>query len=54
MYDAVEDPYCYPGTTVLKNKLKLKTQRELDAFEAEISAQRAEEPLPAGKLTYPI
>jgi cell filamentation protein len=52
MYDAVEDPYCYPGTTVLKNKLKLKTQRELDAFEAEISAQRAEEPLPTGKLTY--
>ena len=52
MYDAVEDPYCYPGTTVLKNKLELKTQRELDAFEAEISAQRAEEPLPAGRLTY--
>ena len=53
MYDAVEDPYCYPGTTVLKNKLKLKKQEELDAFEAEITAQRAEEPLPAGKLTYP-
>ncbi|WFU38776.1 Fic family protein [Bradyrhizobium sp. CB82] len=53
MYDAVEDPYCYPGTMVLKNKLKLKTQEELDAFEAEITAQRAEEPLPAGKLTYP-
>jgi cell filamentation protein len=52
VYDAVEDPYCYPGTTVLKNKIELKTQRELDAFEAEISAQRAEEPLPAGKLTY--
>ncbi|SFJ88139.1 Fic/DOC family protein [Bradyrhizobium sp. cf659] len=53
MYDAVEDPYCYPGTTVLKNKLKLKTQKDLDAFEAEIVAQRAEEPLPTGKLTYP-
>lgn len=53
MYDAVEDPYCYPGTTVLKNKLKLKTQKELDEFEAEITAQRAEEPLPAGNLTYP-
>jgi hypothetical protein len=24
MYDAVEDPYCYPGTTVLKNKLNLR------------------------------
>lgn len=51
MYDAVEDPYCYPGTTVLKNKLKLKAQTDLDDFEAEIVAQRAEEPLPVGKLT---
>lgn len=39
MYDAGEDPYCYPGTTVLKNKLNLKAQRDLDAFEAEIVAQ---------------
>lgn len=52
MYDAVEDPYCYPGTTVLKNKLHLKNQAELDSFEAEITAQRAEEVLPAGRLTY--
>jgi cell filamentation protein len=52
MYDAVEDPYCDPGTTVLKNKLSLKKQSELDAFEAEITAQRAEEPLPSGKLGY--
>jgi cell filamentation protein len=52
MYDAVEDPYCYPGTTVLKNKLNLREQAELDAFEAEITAQRAEEPLPSGRLGY--
>lgn len=52
MYDAVEDPYCYPGTTVLKNKLNLRKQAELDAFEAEITAQRAEEPLPSGRLGY--
>ncbi|MGJ4945418.1 Fic/DOC family protein [Bradyrhizobium sp. HKCCYLS1011] len=52
MYDAVEDPYCYPGTTVLKNKLDLRKQSELDAFEAEITAQRAEEPLPSGRLGY--
>lgn len=52
MYDAVEDPYCYPGTTVLKNKLHLKDQAKLDSFEAEITAQRAEEALPAGRLTY--
>jgi len=52
MYDAVEEPYCYPGTTVLKNRLNLKKQSELDAFEAEITAQRAEEPLPSGRLGY--
>ncbi|RXH17452.1 Fic/DOC family protein [Bradyrhizobium guangzhouense] len=52
MYDAVENPYCYPGTTVLKNKLGLEARRDLDAFEAEIVAQRAEEALPIGKLTY--
>jgi len=52
MYDAVEDPYCYPGTTVLKNKLNLRDQADLDAIEAEITAQRAEEPLPSGRLGY--
>jgi cell filamentation protein len=52
MYEAEADPYCYPGTTVLINKLGLKNQAELDAFEAEITAQRASEPLPAGRLTF--
>ena len=37
MYAAVDDPYCYPGTSILKNKLGLKTQRKLDAFESEMS-----------------
>jgi cell filamentation protein len=53
MYEAIDDPYCYPGTTVLKNKLGLRKQDDLDKFEAEISLQRSAEPLPAGKLTYP-
>ncbi|MBI2715403.1 MAG: Fic family protein [Rhizobiales bacterium] len=52
MYEAGQDPYCYPGTTVLKNRLGLRTQAELQAFEAEITAQRAAEPLPAGRLSY--
>ena len=26
MYDAVSDAYCYPGTTVLKNRAGLRTQ----------------------------
>jgi len=50
MYEAINDPYCYPGTTVLKNKIGIKDQKKLDAFEAEMSSQRATEPLPAGTL----
>jgi cell filamentation protein len=52
MYEADQDPYCYPGTGVLKNRLGLRRQAELDAFEAEITAQRANEPLPTGRLSY--
>ncbi|MBS0531147.1 MAG: Fic family protein [Proteobacteria bacterium] len=50
MYDAFDDPNCYEGTTVLKNKLDLQTQEELTDFEQAIVSQRAEEPLPSGKL----
>lgn len=49
-YDAFDDPYCYEGSSVLKNKLDLRTEGELTAFEHAISSQRAEEPLPAGDL----
>lgn len=52
MYDAVADEYCYPGTTVLKNKLDLTNAEELAAFEAEVSDARADEELPAGNLDY--
>lgn len=52
MYDSGPDPYCYPGTNVLKNRLDLRDQAELDAFEALITAQRSEEPLPRGHLGY--
>lgn len=51
MYDSIEDPYCYPGTTVLKNRRDLRTQEGLDRFETAITAQRFNEPMPAGKLT---
>jgi len=50
MYDATDDPYCYEGTSVLKNRLDLRTQEELTDFEHTIASQRAEEPLPTGKL----
>jgi cell filamentation protein len=52
MYAAVPDPYCYPGTTVLINRLGLRDQAKLDAFEAEVSAERAAQPLPAGRMSY--
>jgi Fic/DOC family len=52
MYEAVEDPYCYPGTTVLKNRLNLRIQVKLDEFETFITAQRADEPFPPGRLGY--
>jgi cell filamentation protein len=50
MYEAADDPYCYPGTSVLRNRLDLRAQAELNEFEAFITAQRADEPLPAGRL----
>lgn len=51
MYDAVQDPYCYEGTTVLKNIPGIRDQLALDEFEAAITKQRADEPLPAGRLS---
>jgi cell filamentation protein len=52
MYRAEPDPYCYPGTTVLVNRLGLRDQAELDKFEAEITDRRARQPLPVGRLGY--
>ena len=48
MYDSVSDPYCYEGTTVLKNLANLRDQGELDAFEHEAALARSDEPLPEG------
>ena len=50
MYDAVTDSYCYDGKTVLKNIPNLRDQALLSAFEAVMTAQRSDEPLPEGKL----
>jgi cell filamentation protein len=50
VYDAIEDPYCYPGTTVLKNIPNLRDKAALERFEAALSKQRADEPLPIGRL----
>ena len=50
MYDAVTDSYCYEGTRVLKNIPNLFDQTALDVFEAAMTAQRSDEPLPSGAL----
>jgi cell filamentation protein len=47
-YDAFDDPYAYPGTSVLRNLLDIRDAGILEAFEVEISTLRAEEPLPPG------
>ena len=51
MYDASVDPYCYPGTTILKNIPDLRDSTALEKFEAAMTAQRSDEPLPAGKFS---
>lgn len=53
MYDAFEDPYAYPGSNVLQNRLDIRDARQLEAFELEVSALRAEEPLPQGNFDAP-
>jgi cell filamentation protein len=47
-YDTFDDPYAYKGTSVLKNRLKTRDAAVLAAFEMEMTALRAEEPLPRG------
>ena len=42
------DPYVYPGTTVLKNKLGIRDQDELDGAERALVAQRIAAEPPAG------
>jgi cell filamentation protein len=51
MYDAVKDPYCYPGTKVLKNRVNIRRAKELRQFELVMTTQRFDEPLPAGQFS---
>lgn len=51
-YDATEDPLCYTGTHVLRNKASLQSQDDLDQFEQLMFLTRSEEPLPDGDLDY--
>jgi cell filamentation protein len=47
-YDSFDDPYCYKGSFVLKNRAGLRDPDALEGFELEMSSIRAEEPLPKG------
>lgn len=51
MYAAIADPYCYPGTGILKNIPGLREASALERFEAAMTAQRADESFPAGHLS---
>lgn len=43
-----DDPYCYSGTIVLRNKLGITRAKELNRIERELVAQRANEGIPGG------
>ena len=49
MYDATPDPYCYPGTRVLKNLADLKRAADLKQFELALTTQRMDEAFPEGR-----
>lgn len=51
-YNAIEDPLCYPGTRVLRNKVDIEDQDQLDEFEQLMVDSRAGETLPDGKLDF--
>lgn len=51
MYEAEQDPYCYPGTTLLTNRAGHRTQDALDDFETAMTFARSLEPLPRGRLS---
>ncbi len=51
-YSSEQDPLCYAGTHILKNKSAYIDQAALDEFEAAMFEERVAEPLPSGDLDY--
>jgi cell filamentation protein len=49
-YEAFDDPYLYPGTSVLRNRLDIRDAEGLAKFEVEAAHARAEEGLPEGNF----
>ncbi len=50
-YQAEADPYCYPDSGVLRNIPGLTSAEALEQFETAMTFARADEPLPAGRLS---
>jgi cell filamentation protein len=48
VYAVEDDPYCYPGTTVLRNAFEIRDRQVLEDLESELTTARADEPLPEG------
>jgi len=51
MYAIADKIYCYPNSTVLRNVPGLRSAAALERFEIVMTTQRADEPLPAGRLS---
>jgi cell filamentation protein len=51
MYEAERDPYCYPDSSVLKNKADLTSPEALERFETAMTFARSDEPFPNGRLS---
>ena len=45
-----DDPYAYPGSIVLRNKLSIRNADELDRVERRLATQRAREGIPTGNF----
>jgi cell filamentation protein len=45
-----DDPYVYPGTTILRNRLNIRDSDLLDRIERRLVVQRLREGVPAGSL----
>lgn len=50
MYDIADTIYCYPDSTILKNKRDIRDPKKLEEFELVMTSVRAEEGFPAGNL----
>lgn len=49
-YTSGTDLFCYPGTSVLRNKAGVQSQSALEAFELEMVISRSKDAWPTGRL----